>query len=248
MWPTGQAAWRVGQSQDTAGWAKDFIRLKLEHRTGYILLIEVWCLLGKGKLLYSTVSEGYLHCCGGKKKTEAVHWTNKLMKRAGWECAHCLIWFGVPNGLKQPIEFLCLNQIPAKETFYDALIGSLGFLEQGTLTASYVFSITGITRVLLCFGFCFVFHIDLPWQFPHSGLYWRYHLEPMNFMKYVAGTHGEMHKGNILMTVGKALIPFQDCTHVFEMRVWQFWKGWALWLSLARAHVTDIMSSIRGPT
>jgi len=70
----------------------------------------------------------------------------------------------------------------------------------------------------------------------------------MNLMKYVAGTHREMHKGNILMTVRKALIPFQDCTHVFEMQVWQCWKGWALWLSLAQAHVTDIMSSIRGPT
>lgn len=94
--------------------------------------------------------------------------------------------------------------------------------------------------------FCFPHRLAL--TVPHSGLYWRYHLEPMNFTKYVAGTHGEMHKGNILMTVGKALIPFQDCTHVFEMRVWQCWKGWALWLSLAPAHVTDIMSSVRGPT
>lgn len=117
-----------------------------------------WAAVEVRGAIYTAVEE--------KKQSEAVHWAKKSMKRSGWECAHCLIWFGIPNGLKQPIEFLCLNQIPAKETFYDALIGSLGFLERGTLTASYVFSITGITCVLLCFGFCFVFHIGLPWQFP----------------------------------------------------------------------------------
>ena len=58
---------------------------------GYVLLIEVWGLLDKGELLYSMVSEGYLHCSRGKKQTEAVHWTNKSMKRSGWECAQCLI-------------------------------------------------------------------------------------------------------------------------------------------------------------
>lgn len=97
-----------------------------------------------------------------KKQTKDLRSTDSSEKRPGWERACCLIGYGVLNGLEQTVEFLCLKQIPGKETFYDALIGSLGFLELGMLTASYVFSITGITRVLLCFGFCFVFHLDLP--------------------------------------------------------------------------------------
>lgn len=149
----GQAVWWVGLRRDTAGQAKGSVRLELERSPRYVLLVDVWGLRAKGELLCSTVSEGCVRCSGGRKQSGAVRWTNQSMKRCGWERARCLIWSGVPNGLKQPIEFLCLKQIPAKETFYDALIGSLGFLEQGSSQHRMFFPLQGLHVFCCALGF-----------------------------------------------------------------------------------------------